>query len=112
MDTRVVLAVLIVLAIVAILFAFFGRRGSPPPIREVIVREEVVPVAWLPWSWGYGWGGWRGTTYVDRPFPRFPWRPRDRGHGGGGHPPPPPPPAGGSGDGGKEQGGRGGPGRH
>ena len=92
MDTRVILAVLIVLAIVAILFAFFGRRGSPPPIREVIVREEVVPVAWLPWSWGYGWGGWRGTTYVDRPFPRFPWRPRDGGHA---PPPPPPPPAGG-----------------
>lgn len=92
MDTRVVLAILMVLAIVAILFAFFGRRGSPPPIREVIVREEVVPVAWLPWSWGYGWGGWRGTTYVDRPFPRFPWRPHDGGHA---PPPPPPPPAGG-----------------
>ena len=89
MDARIILAILMVMAIVVILFAFFGRRGSPP-IREVIVREEV-PVAWLPWSWGYGWGGWSGTTYVDRPFPRFPWRPRDGGHGGG-HPPPPPPP--------------------
>lgn len=116
MDARVVLAVLMVIAIVVILFAFFGRRDSSSPIREVIVREEV-PVAWLPWSWGYGWGGWSGTTYVDRPFPRFPWRPRG-GDGGGHHlpppspgshpgPRPPAPPSGGPGSGGDRPGGGG-----
>jgi hypothetical protein len=122
MKTTVVLATLLVLAIVVILFAFFGRRFTPAPIREIIVREEV-PVAWLPWSWGYGWGGWRGTTYVDRPVPRFPWPRRgDRGGHGSGHggsppppppPPPPPTPSGGSGrggGGGGHSGGHGGPG--
>ena len=107
MNTTVVLATLLVLAIVIILFAFFGRRYGPTPIREVIVREEV-PVAWLPWSWGYGWGGWRGTTYVDRPVPRFPWRPRGGDHGGHGGSPPPPPPSP-SGGGGGGHGGHGGP---
>jgi hypothetical protein len=106
MNTTVVLTTLLVLAIVVILFAFFGRHYGPTPIREVIVREEV-PVAWLPWSWGYGWGGWRGTTYVDRPVPRFPWPRGHGGHGGGGSPPPTP-----SGGGGGHGGGHGGPGGH
>lgn len=101
MNTTLVLAILFVLAIVVILI-FFGRREVP--IREVIVREEV-PVAWLPWSWGYGWGGWSGTTYVDRPVPRFPW-PRQGGHTGyhtgrtGGHGLPSPPSGGRHGGGG------------
>ena len=71
-----VVAITIIVLLVAILY-FVMRPRILVEEAPVIVRE-VQPVVWMPWSWGWGSGGWSGSAVVDRPMPHYGPLPRPR----------------------------------